>query len=73
MSTLTEQVFSILTPEGLTWKELQRRLDKHPTNIYKALRSLEISGKAEQCAIVRPPTRRNIQLNHYPRVLWRRV
>jgi predicted transcriptional regulator len=72
MIVLKDQVLAILTSEGLTWKELQRRLDRHPGNIYKALRSLEISGKVERCAIARPSTRRNISLNHMPRMVWRR-
>ena len=71
MITLKDRVLGILTPEGLTWVELQRRLDKHPANIHKALRSLEISGKAERCAIARPSTRRNIELNRMPRIVWR--
>jgi DNA-binding MarR family transcriptional regulator len=70
--SLAEQILAVLTPEGLTWKELEHQIERDPSNISKVLRDLEKEGKAERvCLPSLTPIGRTVDHIGRPRMVWR--
>jgi DNA-binding MarR family transcriptional regulator len=71
--TLAEKVLDALTPEGLTWKQLEHQIERDPSNISKVLRDLEKEGKAERVRLPSlRPIGRTVDHQKQSRMVWRR-
>jgi predicted transcriptional regulator len=70
---LAERILEVLTPEGLSWDQMEKKLDRDRSNIARELRKLEADGKAERVKVqAMHQTRRTVtDKRSGPHMIWR--
>ena len=70
---LAEMLLEVLTPEGLSWDQMEKKLGRDRSNIARELRKLEADGKAERVAVQksRTPGKDAGDRRSGPHMLWR--